>query len=127
MIYNALTWDGCFGGAASDKSLTKKACDKMLIAEHCCDDIDKRFPEKDTPFKKKYFEYYVRMYIDGIASLNLIKDKECRKQVEDAALKHKRVFDYMKRCESGNLKKLSLVKRILGMRVAEKLVLTRYS
>lgn len=127
VIYNALTWDGCFGGAVSDKSLTKKACDKMLIAEHCCDDIDKRFPEKDTPFKKKYFEYYVRMYQDGIVSLNVIKDEKCRKQVEASVIEHQRVFDYMKRCESKNLHYLSPIKMILGLKAAKKMILKRYA
>lgn len=127
IIYNALTWDGCFGGAVSDKALTKKACDKMLIAEHCCEDIDNRFPGKDTPFKKKYFEYYVRMYQDGIAALNTIKDEECRKQVEASVKKHEKVFLYMKRSESDNLKMLASIKGFLGLGIAEKLVLKRYS
>ena len=64
IIYNALTWDGCFGQMVSDKSLTRKACDKMFLAEHCCREIDRRFPnEKDTEFKKKFYEYYVRIYL----------------------------------------------------------------
>ena len=127
IIYNALSWDGCFGGAVSDKSLTKKACDKMLIAEHCCEDIDKRFPGEDTPFKKKYFEYYVRMYIDGIASLNVIKEEECRSRVEESIKTHRKVFSYMKRCESSNLHKLGSVSSFLGLSIAKMFVLKRYS
>lgn len=127
IIYNALTWDGCFGGAVSDESLTKKACDKMLIAEHCCEDIDKRFPEKGTPFKKKYYEYFVRMYLDGVVSLNVIKDEDCRKRVEKSIVEHNKVFDYMKRCESNNLHKLTLIRKILGLQTAKKMILKRYS
>ena len=127
IIYNALTWDGCFGGAVSDKTLTKKACDKMLIAEHCCDDIDKRFPEQDTPFKQKYLEYFVRMYIDGIAALNVIKDEECRKQVEKSITEHKRVFEYMKRCESENLHKFGMIRKLLGISITKRILLKRYS
>ena len=127
IIYNALTWDGCFGGAVSDRSLTKKACDKMLIAEHCCEDIDKRFPGEDTPFKKKYFEYFVRMYIEGIVSLNVIKDKECRSRVEESIKTHRKVFSYMKRCESSNLHKLGSISSFLGLSIAKMFVLKRYS
>ena len=127
VIYNALTWDGCLGGAVSDKSLTKKACDKMLIAEHCCEDIDKRFPEQDTPFKKKYFEYFVRMYLDGIAALNVIKDKECLDKVKASIREHQKVFDYMKRCESSNLRKLGGMKSAFGLPFAKSLILKRYS
>lgn len=127
IIYNALTWDGCFGGAVSDKSLTKKACDKMLIAEYCCDDIDKRFPEKDTPFKKKFIEYFVRMYIEAIASLNVIKDEECRKRVEESIKEYRKVFRYMKRCESSNINMLGLLYLVLGLQFAKKIVLKRYS
>ena len=127
IIYNALTWDGCFGGAVSDKTLTKKACDKMLIAEHCCEDIDRRFPEKDTPFKQKYLEYFVRMYIDGIAALNVIKDEECRKQVEKSITEHKRVFEYMKHCESKNLHKLGMIRKLLGISITKRILLKRYS
>lgn len=127
IIYNALTWDGCFGGVVSEKGLTKKACDKMLIAEHCCDDIDKRFPGEDTPFKKKYFEYYVRMYEDAFALLNDIKDPDLRKQVETSMKEHQKVFNYMKRCESKNLQKLSLIKKCFGFSAAKKLLMERYS
>ena len=127
IIYNALTWEGCFGGAVSDKALTKKACDKMLIAEHCCDDIEKRFSEKDTPFKKKYFEYYVRMYQDGIVSLNVIKDEECLKQVRGSIIKHQKVFDYMKRCESKKLHYLSVLKKTAGLNIAVNMTIKRYS
>ena len=97
IIYNAMTWDGCFGGAISDKSLTKKACDKMLIAKHCIEDIDRRFNEKNTEFKKKYYEYYVRMYIDGVAALNRVKDTECRKRINKSVREHKKVLSYAKK------------------------------
>ena len=127
VIYNALTWDGCFGGAVSDRSLTKKACDKMLIAQHCCEDIDERFPERDTPFKKKYYEYYTRMYLSGVASLNVIQDEECLRQVEASVTEHQKVFDYAKHCESKNLRTLGKIKSVLGLGAAKKMVLKRYS
>lgn len=126
VIYNALTWDGCFGQMASDRSLTRKACDKMLIAEHCCEDIDKLFLEKNTSFKKKYYEYYVRMYIEGIATLNKVKDTECRTKIEAAIVDHKEVLNFMGCCESKNLRRLSLVGKILGIQVCKKMILKRY-
>ena len=127
IIYNALTWDGCFGQAVSDKSLTKKACDKMLIAAHCCEDIDKRFPEKNTPFKQKYYEYYVRMYMSGVASLNKVKDLECRTRIRTAIKKFKTVFDYMENCESKNLKLLSMIKKIFGLKCTIFILRFRYN
>lgn len=128
IIYNALTWDGCFGQASSDRSLMKKACDKMLIAQHCCEDIDRRFPnESDSKFKRKYYEYYVRMYISSFMALEQIKDAECKLAVEDAIEKHKSVFEYAGKCESKNLRMLSVVKRLLGIDVVKKLVLKRYT
>ena len=127
IIYNAMTWDGCLGGAVSDKSLTKKACDKMLIAHHCIEDIDRRFPEKNTEFKKRYYEYYIRMYIDGVAILNRVKDTECRKQINESVKKHKEVLGYAGKCTSRNLKYLSLANRFFGICTAKKLILKRYS
>ncbi len=126
VIYNALTWDGCFGGLVSDKGLAKKACDKMLIAEHCCDDIDRRFPGEDTAFKKKYFEYYVRLYEGGIAALNVIKDEACREQVSASIVEHQRVFSYMKRCESKNLRILGMIRSVSGVRTAVRMIRNRY-
>lgn len=127
IIYNAMTWDGCLGGAVSDKSLTKKACDKMLIADHCLEDIDRRFPEKNTEFKKKYYEYYVRMYMDGVSILNRVKDTECRKQINESVKKYKEVLCYAGKCMSKNLKYLSLANRFLGIGIAKRLILKRYS
>lgn len=127
VIYNALTWDGCFGGNVSEKGLTKKACDKMLIAEHCCKDIDERFPEKNTPFKKKYYEYYVRMYIDGITALNVVKDNAYRKQIEESIKNHRDVMGYAKKCESRNLRLLGSIIPFIGIGEATKLVQRRYS
>ena len=126
IIYNALTWDGCLGRAVSDKSLTKKACDKMLIARHCCEDIDIRFPEKNTPFKKKYYEYYVRMYIDGAAALSIVKDSECIAKIMTSVKEHKKIFSYMSRCESRNLKFLGIIERILGLKTAVTFINKRY-
>lgn len=126
VIYNALTWDGCFGQMASDKSLTRKACDKMLIAEHCCEDIDKRFPEKKTIFKQKYFEYYVRMYIDGIAALNRVRDAECRMIIENNIVERKEVFRYAEKCNSRNIRLLAFIQKILGTSIAKRLVFQRY-
>lgn len=127
IIYNAMTWDGCFGGNVSDKGITKKACDKMLIAEHCVKDIDERFPGEDTEFKKKYYEYYVRMYLEGIVALNLIKDNNCKKAINQSAKEHQKVFLYALRCNSKNLKYLSIAKRFLGLSIAKGLILKKYS
>ena len=127
IIYNAMTWDGCLGGAVSDKSLTKKACDKMLIAHHCLEDIDRRFNEKGTDFKKKYYEYYVRMYLSGMAALNTVKDEACRSKINDSIKQHKKVFDYAGKCMSKNLKYLALTEKISGIEIAKRLVIKRYS
>ena len=126
VMYDALTWDGCLGGAISDKSLTKKACDKMRIAEHCCKDIDRRFEETGTDFKKKYYEYYVRMYFDSIASLNAVKDSECRKKIIESIKEHKDVFLYAGKSESKNLRLVAKIKKFFGLGLAKKLILKRY-
>jgi glycosyltransferase involved in cell wall biosynthesis len=127
IIYNALTWDGCFGQTASDKSLTKKACDKMLIAQHCCEDIDRRFPEKNTEFKKKYYEYYVRMYISGITALNHVKDEACRIEIQKSIQAHEKVFQYALKCESRNLRWLARIQKIIGLTGTKKIIQMRYS
>ena len=128
IIYNALTWDGCLGGAISDNSLRKKSCDKMMLAHHCCLDIDKRFPENEiSEFKRAYYEYYVRMYITSVLVLPQVKDAECRKEIEKTFQKHSQMFDYAKRCRARNLRVLSLVKKLLGVKVAQKLILKRYA
>ena len=126
IMYDALTWDGCLGGAVSDKSLTRKACDKMLIAKHCCEKIDEIFKEQGTEFKKKYYEYYVRMYFDGIASLNKVRDDECREKIQASIKEHKGVFTYAGKCGIKNLRLLATVRKIFGLAVAKKLILRRY-
>ena len=121
-----MNWDGCLGGAISDKSLTKKACDKMLIAHHCLEDIDARFPEKGTEFKKKYYEYYVRMYISSITSLSLVKDKECLKKINNSIKEHEAVFSYADKCVSRNLKILYILKLLSGVKFTKMIILKRY-
>lgn len=127
IIYNALTWDGCFGQMASDKSLTRKACDKMLIAEHCCEDIDERIPEINSEFKRKYYEYYVRMFLRSVAALNQVQDAECRNQIEKSIVLHKKVLSYAKKCNPQNVTLLGLVYKFFGINVAKKMILARYS
>ena len=126
IIYNALTWDGCFGGMVSDASRVKKACDKMLIAEHCCNDIDKRFTERGTEFKKKYYEYYVRMYLDGVAALNEVHDLKMKGKIINSIKEHKNVWHYMGECFSRNLRALSTLSKIIGLDGATKVVCRRY-
>lgn len=125
VIYSALTWDGCFGKMASNKSLTKKACDKMFLAKHCIEDIYNRFPNEKSSFIKKYTEYYVRIYVDGVCALNTIKDKDCREQIK-TGIKENSVFRYMKNCESKNLRLLGKIKTLLGLNFAVKSVVKRY-
>lgn len=125
VIYGALTWDGCLGQAVSDRALTKKACDKMLLAQHCCNDMERRFSH-DAPFKKKYFEYYVRIYLEGVAALNQIKEDPYKRQVKESIRKYKDMFNYAARCESRNLRTLSLLKKIFGLHFVTKLILKRY-
>ena len=127
IIYNAMTWDGCFGQVSSEKSLTKKAHDKMFLAEKCLKDIDDRFPEKNTAFKKKYYEYYVRIFIDGVATLNSVKDENYRKTIIDSAKKYSACFKYAGKCVSNNLKILSLIKKCFGINFAIKMIIKRYS
>lgn len=128
IIYNALTWEGCLGGRVSDKSLMKKACDKMMLAHHCCVDIDNRFPdEQNTNFKRAYYEYYVRMYVTSILVLPDVIDKECREKIQDAFKKHADMFKYAKKCRARNLRILSLVKKILGIKFTQKLIIKRYA
>ena len=74
----------------------------------------------------KYYEYYVRMYIDGITALNRVKNRECLNKIKQSIYEHQKVLDYAKNCTSKNLKYLSLAKRFLGINIAEKLILKRY-
>ena len=127
VIYNALTWDGCFGKSASEKSLTKKACDKMFLVKRCIEDIYKRFSGETSPFIRKYTEYYVRMYIDGVCALNSVKDEELREKVKQSIKENSAVFKYMKNCESKNLRLLGKIKSFLGLKFATKLLLRRYA
>ncbi len=128
IIYNALTWDGCLGGRVNDNSLRKKSCDKMMLAHHCCKDIDKRFPnEVDSEFKRAYYEYYVRMYITSILVLPEVKDKECRAQIQKTFKEHSEMFKYARKCRARNLRVLSLIKKFFGVKIAQKLILKRYA
>lgn len=127
VIYSALIWDGCFGQMVSDKALAKKACDKILLAEHCCHDIEERFPGREVGFKTKYFEYYVRIYLKATSALAVIKDKAYKDQVKVSIKKHKNIFYYMRFCESKNLKRLSLIKKLFGINFAVKLIQKRYN
>lgn len=126
VIYSALTWDGCFGKAASDKSLTKKACDKMFLAKRCIEDIYNRFNDEKSAFINKYTEYYVRIYVNGMCALNTVKDEDCREKIK-ASIKDNSVFKYMKNCESKNLRLLGKITQIFGQNFATKLILKRYS
>ena len=125
VIYDALTWDGCFGKMASDKSLTKKACDKMFLAKRCIEDINIRFPKDKSEFIKKYTEYYVRIYIGGVCALKTVKDVECRERIK-SSIKDNSIFKYMKNCESKNLRLLGKVKQFFGFNFAVKMLLKRY-
>ena len=127
-IYDALTWDGCLGKAASDKSLTKKAVDKMFLALRCCRDMDERFPnERKTVFMASFFEYYFRIYQSGILALNEIKDADCKKQVRWAAKQYREMFRYAGYTTSKNLRRLALLKKFCGLGIATKLILKRYA
>lgn len=125
IIYSALTWDGCFGKAASDKSLTKKACDKMFLAKRCIEDIYNRFNGEKSTFINKYTEYYVRIYVDGVCALNTVKDEDCREKIK-ACIKDNSVFQYMKKCESKNLRLLEKIRKIFGLNFSIKMILKRY-
>jgi len=126
IIYSALTWDGCFGQSASDKSLTKKACDKMFLALRCMEDLDNRFHYKDDSFKQKYFEYFFRIYMSGITSINEIKDDVYKAQVKESIKKYEKAFIYARRSNSRNIRLLGLIKSVFGLKLATKLVLKRY-
>lgn len=127
VIYNALTWDGCFGQTVSDQSLTKKACDKMFLALHCCKDIDGRFPkEEKSEFKRKFYEYYVRIYISSIPVLDKIQDSICKERVKQSIKDNELMFDYALNTGIKNLTILGIAKKMLGLNFAIWLVLRRY-
>ena len=127
IVYDAMTWDGCLGKAVSDKSLTRKAVDKMFIANRCIADINRRFPKEERVFLQKYNEYYVRMYLDGVCALNTVKDPECLEAVKKSVRQNASVFDWMKKCESRNLRRLGTIKKICGLGLATKMILKRYA
>ena len=127
IVYNALAWDGSFGGAVSDKSLCKKAVDKMFLSLHCCEDMDARCPgERNTAFLRSYFEYYFRIYQSGVLALNAIKDPAYLEAVRDAVKKYDRMFYYAGLCRPKSLRLLSLLKKLFGTRFVCKLMLKRY-
>lgn len=127
IIYYALSWDGCFGQMVSDKSRTKKACDKMFIGKRCIEYVTNRFPKEKSVFMKKFTEYYVRMFIEGICALNFVKDQEFREKIKASIKENSAVFYYMKKCESKNLKLLGIIKTFFGINFTVKLLLKRYS
>lgn len=127
IIYNALAWDGSLGGTVTDKSLCKKAVDKMFLALHCCEDMDARCPgERGTAFLESYFEYYFRIYQSGVLALNVIKDPSYLATVRDAVKKHDEIFRYAGFCQSKRLRLLSKLQKLFGTRFACKLILQRY-
>ena len=99
----------------------------MFIVKRCLLDIDDRFPnEKNTEFKKRYYEYFVRMYVSSIASLKVIKTKEYLDQVKKAIKDNKVALKYAKKTGIKNLKILGSIKAIFGIGLATKLILKRY-
>lgn len=124
VIYNALTWDGCFGGNVSEKGLTKKAVDKMLIAEHCCEYFAMHFPE-EAELLRKMNTYYVRMYNDGILNYFLVKDKLLQNQIYQAAKEHRGIFKFFSSTDSRNLKILGLIYHTLGLNTVFKVLKLR--
>ena len=126
-IYDAMTWDGCLGKAASDKSLTKKAVDKMFIANRCIADINERFSAGDRAFLQKYTEYYARMFLEGVCALNAVKDPICLESIQKSIRENDAVFAQMKHCESKNLRLLGIVKKVCGLGIATKMILKRYA
>ncbi len=127
IIYDAMTWDGCLGKAASDKSLAKKAVDKMFIANRCITDINRRFPAGESAFLQKYTEYYVRMFLEGVCALNTVKAPACLESIQKSIHENAGVFAEMKHCESKNLHLLGIVKKICGLKIATKMILKRYA
>jgi len=125
IIYNALNWDGCFGGNVSEKGLTKKAVDKMLIAEHCCKYFANHFPE-EKELLRKINTYFSRMYIDGITALNRVKNTDLRRDISRAAYKHSIVFRYMRNSESNNLRLVSYLSKIIGLPMTFRIIQLRY-
>lgn len=126
IIYSALTWDGCFGKMASEKSLTKKACDKMFLAKRCIEDMYNRFNDEKSAFIRKYTEYFVRIYIDGVSALNAVKDEDYREKIR-ISIRENSVFKYMKNCESKNLRLLGKIRKFFGLNFAVKILLKRYA
>lgn len=114
IIYNALTWDGCFGGNVSEIGLTKKAVDKMFIAEHCCKYFAEHFPN-EKELRRRVYTYYVRMYNDAILNYYKIKNKVLKSQVREAAEKHKAVFQYFQLTDSSNIKILQYIYKFFGL------------
>lgn len=125
VIYNALTWDGCFGGNVSEKGLTKKAVDKMLIAEHCCEYFAENFSEQPE-FLRKMNTYYSRMYIDGLSVCSRLKDVELKNKVQSSAYAHRNLFKYMRLTESKNLRIMSSLSKLIGLQMTCRLFQLRY-
>lgn len=125
IIYNALNWDGCFGGNVSEKGLTKKAVDKMLIADRCCKYFATHFSDNKALLRKMN-TYYARMYIDGITALNHVRSIELRRDIRTAAYRYNSVFRYMQNSESNNLGIISILSKILGLTMTFRILQLRY-
>ncbi len=125
IIYNAMTWDGCFGQNFSEKSVTKKSCDKIFIANHCIKDIDERFSNLDE-FKRKYYDYYIRIFLSGIGGVKLLKEKESKDKVYQAIKDNKAVFTKMKYGLTSKLKFLGFFYKFIPIKLVVKLIVKKY-
>ncbi|MEN6316045.1 MAG: glycosyltransferase family 2 protein [Clostridiaceae bacterium] len=115
IIYSALDWAECFGNIKNEKGLTKKACDKMFLAERCCEYFSTHFSGNNELLAKVY-EYYIRFYQSGMCGFFEVNDSQFRIKVLESIRKHSGILKYAKYTESINLNILSLIYRTLGAR-----------
>jgi len=125
IIYSALDWAECFGKIKNEKGLTKKACDKMFLAERCCEYFCTHFSGNNKLLAKVY-EYYIRFYQSGMCGYFDVTDNQFRIKILESIKKHSGVLKYAKDTESKNLKILHFLYKLLGIRTTLLLINVRY-
>lgn len=123
IIYSALDWAECFGKIKNEKGLTKKACDKMFIAERCCEYFRSHFSNNEL--LSKVYKYYIHFYQSGMCGYFAVIDGQLKLNILNSMKKHASVFSYTKYTDR-NLKILNLIYRVFGIRVALLIMNIRY-
>lgn len=124
IIYSALDWAECFGKIKNEKGLTKKACDKMFLAERCCEYFRLHFDNNEL--LSKVYKYYIHFYQSGMFGYFDVENGQLKQRILDAAKKHSKILDYAKYTYNNNQKVLDMIYRVFGVKAALSVMHIRY-